>query len=66
MMRIVRAAALAAVADRLEDGHADVPGLVLDRVDDRLHPLPDHDRFDFHHVHRLPSGPRKKPQEQRS
>ena len=33
---LVRDAPLAAVADRLEDGHTDVTGLRLDRVDDRL------------------------------
>ena len=57
---LVRDAPLAAVADRLEDGHTDVTGLRLDRVDDRLDALPDDHRLDLDHS---PSSlsPQKKP-----
>ena len=47
---LVRHAALASVADRLDHGHAHVAGLRLDRVDHRLDPLADHDRLDLRHV----------------
>src|SRR4029453_12577377 len=46
---LVRDAALATVADRLDHGHAHMPGFVLDRVDHRLDALADHDRFDLDH-----------------
>src|SRR5262245_43568270 len=59
-------AALPSVADRLDDGHADVTGRILDGVDHGLDPLADHDRLDLHH--RLPPcvrptkrGPRGQP-----
>ena len=57
---LVRDAPLAAVADRLEDGHTDMTGLRLDRVDDRLDALPDDHRLDLDHS---PSSlsPQKKP-----
>src|SRR5262245_36377735 len=42
-------AALPAVADRLDDGHAHVTRRILDGVDHGLDPLPDHDRLNFHH-----------------
>src|SRR5262249_45376773 len=38
------------VTDRLDHGHADVAGRMLDRVDDRLDALADHYRFDLDHV----------------
>src|SRR4051812_10189866 len=41
--------ALPAVADRLDDGDPDVPGRLLDRVDHRLDPFPDHHRLHLHH-----------------
>ena len=44
---LVRDAALTAVPDRLDDGHADMAGLLLDGVDDRLDALPDYDRLDL-------------------
>ena len=47
---LVRDAALASVPDRLDDGHAHVPGLGLDGVDHRLDPLADDYRFHFRHV----------------
>src|SRR5205085_8127751 len=49
---LVRDPALAAVADRFDDGHAHVPGLLLDRVDHGLDPLPQHDRLDLDHAGR--------------
>src|SRR5207247_10347042 len=39
---------LTPVADRLDDGDADVAGRVLDSVDHGLDPFPDHDRLDLH------------------
>ena len=48
---LVRDAALAAVADRLDHRHADVAGRVLDGVDHRLDALTDDDRFDLVHRH---------------
>src|SRR5262249_51525104 len=47
---LVGDAALASVADGLDHGHADVTGLVLDRIDHRLDPLADHDRLHLRHV----------------
>src|SRR6476469_206355 len=47
---LVRHAALAAVADRLDHGHADVAGCLLDGVDDRLDALSDHHCFDLVHA----------------
>ena len=47
---LVRDAALAPVADRLDHRHADVARLLLDRVDHRLDPLADHDRLDLRHA----------------
>src|SRR5581483_3106877 len=41
--------ALPAVPDRLDHGHADVPGRILDRVDHGLDPLADHHRLNLHH-----------------
>ena len=46
---LVRDPALASVPDRLDDGHADVAGLLLDRVDHDLDALPQDDRFDLRH-----------------
>src|SRR6267378_4280547 len=46
---LVRDAALATVADRLDYGHADVACRVLDGVDHRLHALSDDDCFDLLH-----------------
>src|SRR6185503_7133164 len=46
---LVRDAALPPVTDRLDDGDADVPRRVLDRIDDGLDPLADHRRLHFHH-----------------
>src|ERR1700712_5767965 len=46
----VRDAALSAVADRLDDRDADMPGCLLDRVDHRLDTLADDDRL--HLLHR--------------
>ena len=46
---LVRDAALAAVTDRLDHRHADVPGRVFDGVDHRLDALSDHDGFDLVH-----------------
>lgn len=46
---LVRHAALAAAPDRLDDGHAHVAGLVLDRVDHGLDPLPHDYRLDLDH-----------------
>src|SRR6266850_1880555 len=46
---LVRDAALATVADRLDHGHADVACGVLDRVDHGLHALSDDDCFDLLH-----------------
>jgi hypothetical protein len=37
------------VSDRLDHGHADVAGGLLDRVDDRLHALADDDGLDLYH-----------------
>src|SRR5580765_1854720 len=42
-------AALPAVADRLDDGHANVTRRILDGVDHGLDPFPDHDRLHLHH-----------------
>src|SRR5262245_59597854 len=42
-------AALPAVADRLDDGHAHVTRRILDGVDHGLDPFPDHDRLNLHH-----------------
>jgi hypothetical protein len=42
-------APLAAVADRLDDRHAHVSGLLLDRVDHDLDALPHHHRFHLCH-----------------
>ena len=53
---LVRDAALAPVADRLDHGHADVAGLVLDGVDHGLDPLADHDCLDFGHADLLASS----------
>src|SRR3954463_14859785 len=47
---LVRDAALPAVADRLDDGDADVARRVLDGVDHGLDPFPDHDRLHLHHA----------------
>src|SRR5262249_60477925 len=47
---LVRHAALATVTDRLDHGDADVARRVLDRVDDRLDALADHNRFDLDHA----------------
>src|SRR5204863_1963602 len=47
---LVRHPALAAVADRLDHGHADVPSLRLDRVDHRLDALANHHRLHLRHV----------------
>src|SRR3954452_15250032 len=63
---LVRDAALPAVADRLDDRHADVPGLLLDRVDHRLDPLPDHHRLDLDHSPLLVRDHKKSPQESRT
>jgi hypothetical protein len=52
---LVRDAALAPVPDRLDDRHADVAGLLLDRVDHGLDPLPHDHRLDLDH--RAPPGP---------
>src|SRR5438067_9803903 len=41
--------ALAAMADRLDHGHADVPGRLLDCIDHGFDPLPDHHRLHLHH-----------------
>src|SRR6266516_3132971 len=60
---LVRDAALAPVTDRLDDSHAYVPGLLLDRVDHGLDPLPDHNRFNLGHPLTSFVGPRKKPQD---
>ena len=57
---LVRDAALAAVADRLDHRHPDVSGLVLDRVDHGLDALPDDDRLDLGHRTRLPSWTNEK------
>src|SRR5690349_3595700 len=45
--------------DRLDDGDADVAGLLLDGVDHRLDALPHDHRLDFDHPAPLP-GPNKK------
>ena len=42
--------ALPPVPDRLDDRHADVTGLLLDRVDHRLDPLADDDGLDLDHT----------------
>src|SRR6185503_20084372 len=47
---LVRDPALAPVADRLDDRHAHVAGLLLDRVDHRLHALAQDDRLYLLHV----------------
>src|SRR5437764_7137342 len=47
---LVRDAALASVPDRLDDPDAHVARLLLDRVDDRLDPLSNHDRLDLDHA----------------
>ena len=47
---LVRDAALATVADRLDHRHADMPRRFLDRVDHRLDPLSQHDGLDLHHA----------------
>src|SRR5437867_1441761 len=52
---LVRDAALAAVPDRLDHGHADVPGRLLDCIDHGLDPLPDHYRLQLHHLRLLPA-----------
>src|SRR5439155_3398273 len=52
---LVRDAALAAVPDRLDHGHADVPGRLLDCIDHGLDPLPDHHRLHLHHLRLLPA-----------
>ena len=58
---LVRDATLAAVADRLDHGHADVSGLLLDRVDHRLDALADDHCLDLDHCNHLrfvvPGGP---------
>src|SRR5207249_1304479 len=46
---LVRDPALAAVPDRLDDGHADVPGLLLDGVDHDLDALAEDHRLDLDH-----------------
>jgi hypothetical protein len=43
-------AALAAVTDRLDNRHADVPRCLLDRVDHRLDALADHHCLDLDHA----------------
>ena len=58
---LVRHAAFAAVADRLDHGHTDVAGCVLDRVDHGLDTLPDHDRLHLHHRLLLVFGHKKRP-----
>jgi hypothetical protein len=45
----VRDPALPAVADGLDHGHADVAGLLLDRVDHDFDPLAQHDGLDLSH-----------------
>ena len=45
----MRDPSLPAVTDRFDDGDADVAGLVLDGVDDRLDPLADDNGLDFDH-----------------
>src|SRR5207253_2029268 len=47
---LMRNPALAAVTNRLDDGHADVARLLLDGVDHRLDTFADYDSFDFDHV----------------
>src|SRR3954453_12692063 len=49
---LVRDAALASVTDCLDDGHADVTGLVLDGVDHRLDALAHDDGLDLDHKRR--------------
>src|SRR5262249_43805522 len=48
---LVSHAPLAAVADRLQHGDADVTGCVLDGVDHRLYPLADHHRLHLRPAH---------------
>jgi hypothetical protein len=47
---LVRHAALAPVPDRLDDRDADMAGLLLDRVDHGLDPLPHDHRLDLDHL----------------
>src|SRR4029079_2134199 len=61
---LLRDPALPAVTDRLDDGHADVAGRILDGIDHGLDPLPDHDRLNLYHALLLPFDQQKKrPQE---
>src|SRR3954454_3936671 len=57
---LVRDPALPAVTDRLDDGHSDVTGRVLDGIDHGLDPLSDHDRLNLHHALLLPFGQQKR------
>src|SRR5579859_4002532 len=63
---LVGDAALAPMADRLDDRDPDVPGLVLDRVDHGLDPLADHHRLHLDHSPLLALDHKKSPQGSKS
>src|SRR5919201_1708312 len=60
---LVRDPALPAVPDGLDDRDADVTRRLLDRVDHRLDPLPDHDCLDLHHPQASFRAQKKAPRE---